>query len=349
MQQGWPHRLSSNSTIPSQLLPSQARGFRCPYCRHQLSFEQCECPNCDGELLFDSTHLKFARLESGSSCANRAIIGCNWSVDDGAGYCASCALNRTIPNLSFPRNVLLWRRVEEAKRRLIHDLRRLRLPLISRTGATVSFDILSEEAGPVLTGHLSGLITLNIVEADDVERESRRTAFREPYRTLLGHFRHEIGHFYWELLVQGTKLQAPFNLIFGDAAQDYQEALKSYYRRTDRAFDRRGFISEYATSHPWEDWAETFAHFLHIVSTLDTLAGLPLALDDRAKRVLQDPYLENDFDALLACWKPVAHSINELNRSLGLSDAYPFELTSAIIGKLHLVHMAIERFRHAAA
>jgi hypothetical protein len=220
------------------------------------------------------------------------------------------------------------------------------LPLVSRSGAAIAFDLLTEEAGPVLTGHLSGLITLNIVEADDVERESRRTAFREPYRTLLGHFRHEVGHFYWEMLVPGTKLQAPFELIFGDASQDYQEALKKYYNRSDRAFDRRGFISEYATSHPWEDWAETFAHFLHIASTLDTLAGLPLALDDRSRRVLQDPYLETDFDALLASWKSVAHSINELNRSLGLSDAYPFELTAAIIGKLHVVHMAIEHFRH---
>jgi hypothetical protein len=347
MESGSPHRLSPG-TFPGQLPAPQGQGLDCPYCRHPLSFEQRECPNCGGGLLFDSTKLKFARLEDGTSCGNREIIGCNWSVDDGGRYCGSCSLNRTIPNLSFPRNVLLWRRVEEAKRRLIHDLRRLRLPLVSRSGAAIAFDILTEEAGPVLTGHRSGLITLNIVEADDVERESRRRAFREPYRTLLGHFRHEIGHFYWELLVQGTKLQASFNLIFGDAAQDYQGALQSYYGRTDRAFDRSGFISEYATSHPWEDWAETFAHFLHIVSTLDTLAGLPLALDDRAKRVLQDPYLENDFDALLASWKPLAHSINELNRSLGQSDAYPFELTSAIIGKLHLVHMAIEHFRHPA-
>jgi hypothetical protein len=154
-----------------------------------------------------------------------------------------------------------------------------------------------------------------------------------------------VGHFYWDMLVQGTKLQASFDLIFGDASQDYQAALNSYYGRTDRTFNRRSFISEYATSHPWEDWAETFAHFLHIVSTLDTLAALPLALDDRAKKVLQDPYLEGDFDALLASWKPLAHSINELNRSLGLNDAYPFDLTAAIIGKLHLVHMAIEHFR----
>jgi hypothetical protein len=114
------------------------------------------------------------------------------------------------------------------------------------------------------------------------------------------------------------------------------------------ARSRNSFISEYATSHPWEDWAKTFAHFLHIVSTLDSLAGLPLALDDRAKQVLEDPYLEGDFEALLISWKPVARSINELNCSLGLGDAYPFELAPAVIGKLHLVHMAIGHFRDTA-
>lgn len=235
--------------------------------------------------------------------------------------------------------------MEEAKRRLLYDLGRLHLPLASRSGVRVAFNILSDEDGPVLTGHLSGLITLNLAEADDVERESRRAAFREPYRTLLGHFRHEIGHFYWDLLVESTKLRAPFNLIFGDAAQDYQTALSSYYNRTQRIYDRQSFISEYATSHPWEDWAETFAHFLHIVSTLDTLASLPLALEERTKQVLKDPYLEIDFEALLASWQPVSRSINELNRSLGLSDAYPFELAPAVVGKLHLVHMAIGGFR----
>ena len=261
MESGSPHRLSPGAAFPGQPAASQGRGLHCPYCRHRVSFEQRECPNCGGGLLLDSTKLKFARLEDGTCCGNREVIGCNWSVDDGGRYCGSCSLNRTIPNLSFPRNVLLWWRVEEAKRRLIHDLRRLRLPLVSRSGATIAFDILTEEAGPVLTGHRSGLITLNIVEADDVERESRRTAFKEPYRTLLGHFRHEIGHFYWELIVQGTKLQGSFNLIFGDAAQDYQGALQSYYGRADRAFDRSGLISEYATSHPWEDWGRDVRPF----------------------------------------------------------------------------------------
>lgn len=240
---------------------------------------------------------------------------------------------------------MLWRQMEEAKRRLLYDLARLKLPLISRQGMPVAFDILSDETSPILTGHLSGLITLNLAEADDVERESRRVAFREPYRTLLGHFRHEIGHFYWDLLIAGTPLQAPFKLIFGDETNDYQSAISGYYGRADRSYDRNGFISEYATSHPWEDWAETFAHFLHIVSALDSLAGLPLSLDERARQTLTDPYLESDFDALLALWTPLSRGINEINRSLGKSDAYPFDISPAVRGKLHLVHMAITAFR----
>jgi hypothetical protein len=321
------------------------REFYCPSCADQVPFEQSECANCGERLLFDPSIMKIVQFEGSHFCENREVIGCNWSSERGVHYCCSCCLNRTIPNLSVPRNVLLWKRVEEAKRRLVYDLRRLRLPLVSSSGTQVAFDILSEEAGPVLTGHLSGLITLNLAEADDVERESRRAAFREPYRTLLGHFRHEIGHFYWDLLVEDTKLKAPFNLIFGDAALNYQDALRDYYSRVERNYDRNIYISEYATSHPWEDWAETFAHFLHIVSTLDTLAALPLALDDRTKQVLQNPYLESDFEALLSSWKPVARSINELNRSLGLGNAYPFELGPAVLGKLHLVHMAIGHFR----
>jgi hypothetical protein len=196
-----------------------------------------------------------------------------------------------------------------------------------------------------MTGHSDGLITLNLAEADDVERESRRIAFHEPYRTLLGHFRHEIGHFYWDLLVSETKLKSPSTLIFGDESLSYEDALKDYHTRSDRSYDRTAFISRYASSHPWEDWAETFAHFLHIVSTLDSVAGLPLSLESRTIETLRDPYLESDFGALLASWTSFAYSLNELNRSLGLSDAYPFQLTSVVAGKLHFIHMAIHNYR----
>jgi hypothetical protein len=239
--------------------------------------------------------------------------------------------------------------VEQAKRRLVYDLYRLGLPLSDREGRAIACDILSEAAGsPVMTGHLNGLITLSLSEADDAERESRRTAFREPYRTLLGHFRHEIGHFYWSVLVEHSRLEKPFRLIFGDERQSYETLLKEYHERRDRSYDREGFISEYATSHPWEDWAETFAHFLHIVSTLDSAATLPLSLDQRAIQTYKDPYTESDFSALLSSWISVAYGMNELNRSMGLSDAYPFDLPGAVKGKLHFVHMAILEHRRKA-
>ena len=326
------------------------RQLHCPKCRTATFFELGQCPSCDTLLAFNPKRMAFEALQSTVPCANRTLIGCNWSVDDGQPFCPSCRLTRTIPNLGSDRNVMLWKRVERAKRRLVHDLARLDLPLAIRSGPQISFDILSDETAgfPIMTGHLAGLITLNLAEADDAERESRRVAFREPYRTLLGHFRHEVGHFYWEVLIGQTSLKSAFQLIFGYESRSYEAALNDYHRRADRSYDRETFISEYATSHPWEDWAETFAHFLHIVATLDSAAALPLSLDERSRRTLEDPYTEADFEALLASWTPVAYSLNELNRSMGLNDAYPFQLTPAVRGKLHFVHMAILNFKQQA-
>jgi hypothetical protein len=322
----------------------------CPACRESLFFEQDVCGKCGARLAFDPSSLQFRRADDAAPCTNFSLIGCNWCASADNAYCASCSLTRTIPLLHSRRHVVLWRRVEDAKRRLLYDLARLRLPLSEKDGPRqIAFDILADDAGqPIMTGHLNGLITLNLSEADDVEREARRAEFREPYRTLLGHFRHEVGHFYWDLLVDSTKLQRPFRLIFGDETASYQESIGQYHARVDRAYDRAAFISEYATSHPWEDWAETFAHFLHIVSTLDSASSLPLSIDTGSHRTLEDPYLEKDFEALLASWMPVAHTLNELNRSMGLSDAYPFELSRAVRGKLHFVHMAILHFRSQA-
>jgi len=319
------------------------RNLFCPKCSERIFFEQGRCARCSQRLAFDPLLLVTRRLEEVKPCSNRDLIGCNWSADEKSRYCCSCALTRTIPNLGSTKNRLLWSRVEEAKRRLVYDLCRLKLPLKSEANQ-LSFDILSDdpEEGPIMTGHSAGLITLNLAEADDLERETRRVAFREPYRTLLGHFRHEVGHFCWDLLVDETQLRGPFRLIFGNESQSYENALKAYHERTDRSYDRAAFISEYASSHPWEDWAETFAHFLHIVSVLDSVAGLPLSLESRALETLRDPYLESDFSALLASWTPLAYSLNELNRSLGLGDAYPFQLSSVAIGKLHFIHMAIQ-------
>jgi len=322
--------------------------FPCPTCRQPASFDQLRCDHCDTELAFDPRELRMQALSDAPPCANRTLISCNWALDDVVkGFCASCRLTRTIPNLGSQRNVILWRKVEEAKRRLVYDLRRLALPLAVEGGPSLAFDILSEETAghTILTGHAAGLITLSLAEADDAEREARRVALRETYRTLLGHLRHEVGHFYWDLLVAQTTWNTSFRVVFGDENVDYQTAIAAYHNRTDRSFDETEFISEYATSHPWEDWAETFAHFLHIVSTLDTAASLPLLLNDRVRQTLQDPYVEGDFDALLSSWTPLVESLNELNRSVGQSDAYPFGLSETAKGKLHFVHMAIVFYR----
>ena len=322
------------------------RDFKCPHCRQLVAFELTECNRCKQPLMFDPESMAMVGVESGQACANRNIIACNWCAVAPTSYCLSCSLTRVIPATQNPHNVSLWTRVEEAKRRLIYDLRRLRLPIAFAGGFRLSFEILSDEHGPVMTGHESGLITLNLAEADDVKREIRRVSFREPYRTLLGHFRHEIGHFYWNALIHEAGFRAPFRLVFGDETENYQAALAAYYARQNWSDDPASHIIMYATSHPWEDWAETFAHFLHIVSTLDSMAGLPLSLDARAQHTLNDPYLESDFGALLELWTPLALTINRLNRSLGLPAAYPFDISPAVEGKLHLVHMAITAFRN---
>jgi hypothetical protein len=323
------------------------RQLYCPHCRSKVFFEDQRCQHCNTAIAFDPHGQTMREAAAITPCANRTLIGCNWPAEPGEGFCQSCRLTRIIPNLGFDRNVMLWKRVEAGKRRLVYDLHRMKLPVSIPDGPRVSFDLLSDETAghPIMTGHLAGLITLNLTEADDAAREARRVAFREPYRTLLGHFRHEVGHFYWEILVDRTNLLAPFQLIFGDQTRDYESALKDYHARADRSYDRDAYISEYATAHPWEDWAETFAHFLHIAATLDSAATLPLDLGERSRQTLEDPYLEQDFEALLASWNPVAYSMNELNRSMGLNDAYPFQLTKAVKGKLHFVHMAILKFR----
>ena len=195
---------------------------------------------------------------------------------------------------------------------------------------------------PVLTGHDSGIITIALAEADDAEREARRTGMGEPYRTLLGHFRHEIGHHYWDLLVQGQPAQARFRALFGDETADYATALQAYYANGAPAGWPQTHISAYATAHPWEDFAETFAHYLHIVDTVEMAAAFGVRARPRdanlAVHVDFDPYLEPDIQHIVDNWIPLASMLNNLNRAMGHPDAYPFVLTPQVIDKLGFVH-----------
>lgn len=282
---------------------------------------------------------------------------CNWMVpaDSGETWCPSCRTNRTIPNLARPGNLEKWRRIERGKRRLVYGLMRLGLPWRSRAEDPehgVAFDFLSsQDAAPgttILTGHADRLITLDIDEADPVERERMRVDMNETYRTLVGHFRHEIGHYYWQLLIRdGGRIDA-FRELFGDERRDYREALDRHYRNGPPADWQDRHISAYAAAHPWEDWAETWAHYLHIVDTLETAAHFGIEVErrlpdgsvQRADPEL-DPYTIMDFDPIVAHWLPIALAVNSLNRSMGLQDLYPFVLAQPTIDKLAYVHRTV--------
>jgi hypothetical protein len=297
-------------------------------------------------------------------CSNlQTVAGCNWlvSVDPLSSseevFCRSCRLDRTIPDLSDPGNGVLWQRLEAAKRRVISALIALGLPVASRVSEDiengVAFDFLRSPAnGPrVLTGHDNGLITINIEEADDVRREQIRTVMREPYRTLVGHFRHEIGHYYWDRLIADRPHLDSFRELFGDEQADYTAALQRNYENGPRPDWAEHFVSAYASVHPWEDWAETWAHYLHMVDALGTASSfglrpetIPLMLDRFDSDALGDTLVQagDQFLPLLHSWLKLTAVMNELCRSMGQPDFYPFALPRAAVSKLHFIHKVVQ-------
>ena len=208
----------------------------------------------------------------------------------------------------------------------------------------------------MLTGHNDGVITINIAEADDAEREKRRLQLHEPYRTLLGHFRHEVGHYYWDRMIKDSDLLDSFRTLFGDERADYGQALQNHYAQGAPADWQQKFVSSYASSHPWEDWAETWAHYLHMVDTLETAAACGLSLrpgrrDEPTLKKSPIPWPDrgDSFDKMIDHWFALTYVLNNLNRGLGLSDGYPFVLSTPAIDKLHFVHDAIAKSDQEAA
>jgi hypothetical protein len=346
--------------------------FHCDHCGHLVFFENTECVGCGHTLAFLPDMGVVGSLDDGRDglwhsplrraaghgyrlCVNYTTHQvCNWAVpaEDNNPLCASCRLTRIIPDLSHAPNRLAWYKLEVAKRRLVFTLMNLRLPLLNRDEdpqGGLSFEFKADPVEPgaprVLTGHGDGVITINIAEADDVERERRRTNVREPYRTLLGHFRHESGHYYWDRLIRDRSPLERFRSLFGDERADYGQSLQTYYDQGAPDDWRERYISAYATAHPWEDWAETWAHYLHMVDTLEIAASCGVSL--KPKRA-GDPSLpkvptvsasaNREFEDLIASWFPVTYLLNNLNRGLGLADAYPFLLVTPAIEKLSFVH-----------
>lgn len=347
------------------------KAFHCDSCGQRVFFENVACVRCGHVLAFLPDRLDVGALDPaegdswqapGADRSYRLCINysqaqvCNWAVpaDDPDPLCQSCRLTRIIPDLSLPANQEAWRKLEAAKRRLLYSLLNLELPLKTRqedpdTGLAFEFlgDAVTSEQ-PVLTGHDSGVITINVAEADDAEREKRRLMLHEPYRTLLGHLRHESGHYYWDLILQNSERIAQFRELFGDEQADYGEALQRHYDQGAQPNWQDQFISAYASMHPWEDWAETWAHYLHMTDALETAAanGVSIAVAEALVVTPEDvagrKILDTPFDTLLDRWLPLAFALNDLNRSLGLPDSYPFVLSPPAIGKLRFTHELVQ-------
>ncbi|KAA0576968.1 hypothetical protein FZ983_22440 [Azospirillum sp. B21] len=343
--------------------------FECQNCHQPLYFENTLCERCGYRLGYlpdvgtlsaidptdhDGVWSALATTEPlYKFCANAELDACNWMLpaDSADTHCAACRHNRTIPDLSDTANLTLWRKLELAKHHLFYTLTNLKLPLqtrIENPEEGLAFDFLSDTVGPdgtvtpVMTGHANGLITINVAEADDAEREKRRTDMGEPYRTLLGHFRHEIGHYVWDRLVRDDPaLLERFRALFGDEREDYGEALKRHYANGAPADWQANFVSSYATAHPWEDFAETWAHYLHIVDTLETARAFGLRIRPRISEGAEleseidfNPHKARHIEDLIEPWLPLTYAVNSLNRSMGQPDLYPFILSAAVIEKL---------------
>lgn len=349
------------------------RLFNCGHCGQRLYFENVVCERCAAPLGFVPETLQLASLDPVGPgqwqprglagkyrwCANTEQHAvCNWMVPvaDDQIFCRSCRLNKTVPDLGVEGNRDRWRTLETEKRRLVYSLLRLGLPVVPRSEdpAALAFDFLADtgspfsERGKVVTGHANGLITINTKEADPAERERMRETMAEPYRTLLGHFRHESGHYYWDRLIRNTPYLDECRQLFGDDTRDYGAALEQHYQQGAPPDWQDHYISSYASMHAWEDWAETWAHYLHMVDTLETawqfgIGIRPQAGDDETGHARHDfdPYREPDIATLVEHWLPLTFALNSMNRSMGHADAYPFVVSPRVIEKLGFVHRVL--------
>jgi hypothetical protein len=340
------------------------RAFTCPTCSAIAFFENSVCLTCGTPIGFDRDLRGFRALatvggrlaasdEAGPEllpCANAVVAECNWLARAGApaGLCDCCALTRTRPADGELPALKAFARTEAAKRRLVYQLDDLGLPVVSRAQDPehgLAFDLLSSALQPVTTGHDDGVITIDLAEGDAGHREAMREQLAEPYRTLLGHVRHETGHWYWQVLVQGNSNPAVlkgFRDLFGDEREDYAAALQRHYDGSPPPDWADHYVSTYASAHPWEDWAETFAHVLHIRDTVQTaasygvlVAGPAADVDGLDAEPVDDS--RQPIAALIDVWLPLTLALNQVNRSMGKDDLYPFVLSPDLVAKLTFV------------
>lgn len=291
-------------------------------------------------------------------CSGRALAHqCNWMLDakDTGEQCLACSLTRTIPDLTVPGAPDHWAAVEHTKRQVVIQLLRLEIPVKSKLTHPdgVCFDLLEPQAAgaTVMTGHEDGVITLNLSEANPAQRTATRELMGERYRTLAGHLRHELAHYYWDLLAVNPEWLEQCREVFGDERQDYGAALQRHHQNGAPGDWSLNYISPYASSHPWEDWAECFAHYLHMEEGLETSAQL--GIDLRKLHLRAVPFdrsvLGGDISRRSAekfldridRWVLLGLATNELNAALGHEPAYPFVLNAAVVNKLHFIQESL--------
>jgi hypothetical protein len=327
--------------------------FTCPNCSNEVHFQNSRCIQCGQRFGFDPANMQM-RVASADNhlCRNAEIAGCNWLTP--RGLCIACAHNHFVPDPSSGENTDRWAEIELAKRQLIYALLRWSLPHPTRAQSPdvgLAFDFLADHLHSdgsmtrVTTGHHYGLVTLNLAEGDELLRAEQRRAMSEPYRTVIGHLRHEIGHYYWAMLVQGPSLDT-FRALFGDEREDYGQALQRHYKNGAPANWAQLHVSAYASSHPWEDFAETWAHWMHITDGLETLRAYGLGRSPQSGavsvRMQEDPYESRDVQGMIDVWIPISVALNSMNRGMGQPDLYPFVLSSAVSEKMRFIHGLIQ-------
>ncbi|MEP1086757.1 putative zinc-binding peptidase [Algoriphagus sp.] len=343
--------------------------FECGNCSHTLFFENLSCEKCGHLTGYDHLSAEMLTFQPNTHplvsdrkgiaykyCQNREFGVCNWLIpaEDNREFCPACELNRTIPNLSDSENFSKWQKLEVAKHRLVYQLLALRLEILPQeTNPEIGlcFDFIARQGdSKIMTGHANGVVTILLSEADSVHREQMRKQLSEPYRTLIGHFRHEVGHYFWDRLInRDQKVLGDFRAIFGNEQADYAASLKTYYQNGAPENWQDSCISQYATSHPWEDWAETWAHYLHIMDMTETAYYFGIAVRPKVKNMALggsadfDPYTVQDFLTIYNAWAPISFSINSLNRSMGIPDAYPFVVSHAVVEKMKFIHHLVCR------
>ena len=344
------------------------RAFACDVCSHLVFFENSVCVTCGSSLGYSRDEARVVALDPQTGtyvgpdgrvqrvCANLSLAACTWLVDVTSGrpgLCDCCRLTRTRPANNDVKGLGAFARTEAAKRRLLFQLDALGLPVVGRDVDPqhgLAFDLLSSEHRSVITGHDDGLITLDLAEGDDGYRESLRVRLDEPYRTLLGHLRHEVGHYYWDVLVGRGGPIEPFRETFGDERRDYATALREHYASDPARGWNADYVSGYATAHPWEDWAETFAHYLHIRDTLQTASAYGLWIGGPDAPVRTDPGMSlaslptedaPSIESVMEMWLPLTYALNQVNRSMGRDDLYPFVLAPRVVAKLDFVHRLV--------